>query len=431
MKDLDPSGDIIIIIPRHELLTLEFSAYFSITASIKGKALKVDKYKSFRLYATGTRKSPAAPRDFPDYTFIIYVEDVQRASQVADAPKFCDSYELMEGSGRTGGRLYTHHFTESPGAYQYYDVGAMRFPEHTFTEPLFQLARELGLTMLPYIRDQPHAFLSYNISITKAEHNFVKDPHHRVWRTLEEALGELRQNFVKDPFDTAFKKLIAYEKHSVASYLLLEKNIPYLIKWWDTMESRTGLFDRSLVETVLASLIFKGPSEESEPVHWWCFDGGSEVLHKAMAERITTKPRYYMRVTAIKESDDGDTLTVTFDSSHSPRPAPHTKIEKKYSHVISTTSLGCLRMVDLGQLYLSHRQRDDMRQLTYTPSIEIGIQFKTAWWERLSIVGGQSSIDRPACDVVYPSYGPDASHPGSQMSKCLISSYNGLNDLEG
>ena len=29
-------------------------------------------------------------------------------------------YEIMEGSGRTGGRLYTHNFPKNPGKYQYY-----------------------------------------------------------------------------------------------------------------------------------------------------------------------------------------------------------------------------------------------------------------------------------------------------------------------
>jgi hypothetical protein len=31
-------------------------------------------------------------------------------------------YELMEGSGRTGGRLYTHNFPKNAGKYQYYVI---------------------------------------------------------------------------------------------------------------------------------------------------------------------------------------------------------------------------------------------------------------------------------------------------------------------
>ena len=112
-------------------------------------------------------------------------------------------------------------------------------------------------------------------------------------------------------------------------------------------------------------------------------------------ERITTKPQHYMRTVAVKDSADGETLTVTFDSTHNPHPSARARTEKKYSHVISTMSFGCLRMVDLDQLQMSYGQRNAIRQLMHTPSVKIGLQFKTAWWEKLSIVGGQSSTDRP------------------------------------
>ncbi|KAF8636268.1 hypothetical protein AX16_011038 [Volvariella volvacea WC 439] len=359
-------------------------------------------------------------------------------------------YELMEGSGRTGGRLHTHYFQKKPGKYQYYDVGAMRYPRTTFMARTFELVeKRLGIAMIPYLRKQDNAFLSYNnISITKAEscgfkpgEDIFKVSLHKdgyvpqewlergsgyFWEVI---LGEMRKLFVDHPFPVAFEKLKAFEDHSVTSYLLLEKKIPFpVVKWWETVESRTGLFDLSLVETVLASLVFMDPNVTGE-VDWRCFDGGSEVLHKAMTERISTQPQHYMRVTAIKETDNGQSLTVTFDSSHSPRPY-HSKIRKKYSQVISTMSLACLRMVDLDELYLSYGQRNAIRQLTYTPSIKIGIQFRTAWWEKLGIVGGQSSTDRPIRDVVYPSYGPDDSHPGSERSNCIIASYNGMQDSQ-
>ena len=149
-----------------------------------------------------------------------------------------------------------------------------------------------------------------------------------------------------------------------------------------------------------------------------------------MTERISTKPQPYMRTVAVKESDNGDTLTVTFDSMHNPRPSARARTDKKYSHVISTMSFGCLRMVDLDKLYMSYGQRNAIRQLTYTPSIKIGLQFKSAWWEKLGIVGGQSSTDRPIRDIVYPSYPSDESHPNSQKSNCMIAAYNGMQDSQ-
>lgn len=362
-------------------------------------------------------------------------------------------YEIMEGSGRIGGRLYTHNFPKNAGKYQYYDVGAMRYPETTFMTRTFDLAKKrLGITMLPYLRANDNAFLSFNgISVTKErakQGNLVKEDIFMVtekndgnvpedefkkgsgyfWDVI---LGEFRQYFVDYPFDVAFEKLKKWEEHSVRSYLLVVKKLPYpVVDWYETMESRTGLFDQSLTETVLASLVFMDPNMTGKEVNWWCFDGGSEVLHKAATERLTTKPELYMRAVQIKESDNGDSITVKFDSGRNPRPSAQGKVEKKYSNVISTMSFACLRMVDLDGLYLSYYQRNAIRALNYTPSIKIGLQFKTAWWEKLGIVGGQSSTDRPIRDIVYPSYGPDDSHPNGQKSNCMIAAYNGMQDSQ-
>jgi hypothetical protein len=168
----------------------------------------------------------------------------------------------------------------------------MRYPETTFMKRTFDLARNrLGLTMLPYLRANDNAFLSYNgISVTKAEYNtnykkdifkvsvrnggdvpqkYFKNGTGFFW---DKVLDDLRQYFVKYPFPKAFEELKKLEDHSVTSYLLLVKKIPYpVVKWWETMESRTGLFDQSLVETVLASLVFNDPNKKGD-VNWWCFE---------------------------------------------------------------------------------------------------------------------------------------------------------------
>ena len=149
-----------------------------------------------------------------------------------------------------------------------------------------------------------------------------------------------------------------------------------------------------------------------------------------MEAKIKYKPVHYQRAVAARETDDGLSITVTFDQRLDPRQQVVTRVEKKYSNVISTMSFGCLRMVDLDNLYLSNGQREAIRLLTYTPSIKIGLQFKSAWWEKLGIVGGQSSTDRPIRDIVYPSYGPDASHRNNQKSNCMIASYNGMQDSQ-
>ncbi|KAG5643876.1 hypothetical protein DXG03_009506 [Asterophora parasitica] len=366
-------------------------------------------------------------------------------------------YEILEGSSRIGGRLYTHNFPTNQGKYQYYDVGAMRYPDTSFMQRTFDLARNrLGLKdkMLPYLRANDNAFLHFNgVTVTKALNKatplkadifnqgqskdgpvpdqYIAQGSGVFW---DEILGDLRKLFVDNPFDVAYAKLKELDGHTVTSYLTFVKKIPYsVIKWYETMESRTGLFDASLTETVLASLVFNDPRFEGKTIDWFCFDGGSEIIHKAMTDRIQNQPILNHRAIAIKETDNGQSVTVTFDLSGGPRQVAVSQIEKKYSNVISTISLGCLRLVNLDNIYVSNAQQSAIRQLSYTPSIKIGLQFKTPWWEKLGIVGGQSSTDRPIRDVVYPSYGPDSSHSGTpafQKSNCMIASYNGMQDSQ-
>lgn len=133
--------------------------------------------------------------------------------------------------------------------------------------------------------------------------------------------------------------------------------------------------------------------------------GGSEIVHRAMTKELgqESRPVLYHRVAAIEESDDGYTMTVTFDGRDNPDRSLQTLSQRKFSNVISTVSFACLRMVDLERAGLSYGQRNAIKDLTYTPSVKVGIQFKTAWWEQMGIFGGQSSTDLPIRDAVYPS----------------------------
>lgn len=57
------------------------------------------------------------------------------------------TYEIIEASDRVGGRVYTHRFTDDPG--DYYDVGAMRFPDNPIMSRTFDLFRRLKIEKNP------------------------------------------------------------------------------------------------------------------------------------------------------------------------------------------------------------------------------------------------------------------------------------------
>jgi hypothetical protein len=171
----------------------------------------------------------------------------------------------------------------------------MRFPDTSFMKRTFDLARNrLGLTpkMLPYIRNTDAEILHYNgISVPKLKVNSnpgldyfnfsesnggnIPDEYVKLTSTFfwDNILGELRQLFVDYPFDVAYNKLIELDGHSVTSYLTFVKKVPFeVIKWYETLEDRTGIFDEGLTETVLASLAFIDPRFEGEPFNWFCFE---------------------------------------------------------------------------------------------------------------------------------------------------------------
>lgn len=57
-------------------------------------------------------------------------------------------YDILEASDKTrfGGRLFTHYFDDPPKrVHDYYDVGAMRFPDNTVMDRTFRLFKFLGI----------------------------------------------------------------------------------------------------------------------------------------------------------------------------------------------------------------------------------------------------------------------------------------------
>ena len=174
--------------------------------------------------------------------------------------------------------------------------------------------------MPPYIRANENAFLSYNkVSVTQAENkqkNFTKEDMFDVSvnsngdvpetssRTAPtysgtRSFGNLQQYFVDYAFPVALEKLKKWEDHSVTSYLLLEKKVPYpIVKWWETMNSRTGLFDQSSVETVLASLVFMGPNS-TDQVEWLCSEFvrrfNQLINYSNLFTAIAVVPKFFTR----------------------------------------------------------------------------------------------------------------------------------------
>jgi hypothetical protein len=77
-------------------------------------------------------------------------------------------YKIFEASNRPGGRIFTYHFAsgeeDPPGKHDYYDVGAMRFPDNDANQETYELFDKLDLSTkeIPYVYSIDENIRLYN-----------------------------------------------------------------------------------------------------------------------------------------------------------------------------------------------------------------------------------------------------------------------------
>jgi len=214
--------------------------------------------------------------------------------------------------------------------------------------------------------------------------------------------------------------------------------------------SSTGSYDGSFVSAVIHSLEFDWPvfpdNLVDDPVPaaagknvWRCINGGSDVITRrmlktAVAGHITLDHK----VTRIIYTGTLDQIKHTEGQSHTPRPREVMTVDtvhngkvvsKKYTHVVNSTTLGCLQTIDTRHAGLDYAHREAIRVLGYERAVKLGIKFQRRWWaddiDQNINQGGQGKTDRPTRVVVYPSYALNTP-PG--QSGVLLACYNSAQD---
>ncbi|KIO34440.1 hypothetical protein M407DRAFT_64242 [Tulasnella calospora MUT 4182] len=351
--------------------------------------------------------------------------------------------EILEASERVGGRVFTYRFSSQK--HDYFDAGAMRFPDEPIMKRLFHLFRchqlnSNGLDVASRLikqyskADEENTFLDFNGYRTRLSQVEVdsfgflatgvpkQDLERGVDDILRGALG-VSVDAVKKAMssrggdDRALKELIKLDKHSLRTYLSLEHGLSTpTINWCETLTAETHWYDHSLSEMVLHAIAFGGPE-----TRWYCLDGGSDVLPKAMArflEKSSPGTLQTGKVVNAIHAVQFKRIEILVEGEAEPR---------RYGHVISTIPLPVLRTLDIDEAGFSSSQRIALRQVSYAPSVKIGVKFKSQWWKswvgkdgkKLNITGGQSYTDRMIRTVVYPSYGLDE----PDLTTVLIASY--------
>ena len=412
-------------------------------------------------------------------------------------------YKIIEAQDRVGGRLFTKTFDDETGKpYNYYDVGAMRFPEidamrrlfHLFAyPPLNKGVIQLHNKLRPFFYDGlpgHRPFKSFNditlrqddvkltAQLRAAEMIYDTDPTPYLAATADvpkitndaiEEYGSALLDDLKNGGTKGWEKLMKVDHLSTRALLstiyrpspkLKIPNAPLptdVVNWCETFDGSTGAYDRAFSEKVLGAIAFGWQPSSSDAneetknnTKWWLIEYVTIILYHLICESHTFQPpcsggatqiatcmKEYIcsrqpkaltmktRVTKIVQlSSPRSMLVYTGDRG----------VSHQFSHVVCTIPLPVLRTLDLTKAGLSVMQSNAIRQLSYGPSIKIGMQFREAWWTTgkdrdgnlLNIVGGQTYSDSPLRNIVYPSYG------NAQQGKTvvLIASYCSVQDAD-
>ena len=219
-----------------------------------------------------------------------------------------NSYEIFEANQRIGGRIYTHRFNGDvgknapvgdPARYDYFDIGAMRYPRIPFMKRVFDLFKQLEIDKLfvdytlsgeknfMYFNDARHTVAAadqnmdpFRVSVPQGgtvpssylekpqgaddnwnpvDHwtNAIYGPYKELFAKIEGAAPEQRQKI----FEAAWDELTKQDHHSTRGYMLAgpegkPPNSPAafpepVVQWLETFDSATGLYNQGFVESVL------------------------------------------------------------------------------------------------------------------------------------------------------------------------------------
>jgi len=354
-------------------------------------------------------------------------------------------FEILEASNRVGGRCFTYYFDAEKTPYNYYDVGAMRFPQVKSMAATFEWFQRLNIALDPYIFNSPNAPLDYNgiRIVPPATEDWWKSDVFRVGTSsggtvtdedasqnpdiaVDEAFKEYAK-LITDDFVKGWEELSKLEDAavSVRDWYMHRANKPRdnaTVSWYETFESGTLTYNWSFVESLLDYLEFGDPSASTTPssqradlaAPWFLVRGGTQVftdtLFRSLAIPIQTVVG--KRVTQISRQPDSADLLVYVNGNAQPT---------RYSHVISTAPLGSLQTITItDDVNLNWGTKSAIRSCAYSDAVKVGIKFRTRWWQNppVNIVGGQSKTDRPTRRCVFPSYGVNDPNAPAVMIAC-------------
>lgn len=318
---------------------------------------------------------------------------------------------ILEATDRVGGKIYTLRGDFRAG--EYLEAGAMRIP-HTHSLTLeyikkFKLPTNEFFNTHPnniiYIKGKKVYMKTYEQNPSLL--NFPVYPHER-GKTAAELL-QLAIRPITDIIDQNPRRnwpwvIREFDKYSMDFYLKYNpfgiSLSPGAIEMIRVLLTLEGLMELSFLEQLRQILILFTPN-----IKFYEVTGGNDKLPHAFTEQLEDNIRYGHSVRKIIQHGK----QVTIQAEH--KVLGSTQITGDLA--IVTIPFSVFHFVEVEpRSSFSENKWKAIREIKYAGSTKTGIQFKSRFWEKDGIYGGQTITDLPIKYVHYPSHNLGSEGPG-------------------
>ncbi len=323
--------------------------------------------------------------------------------------------EILEGSERIGGRIYTHYFDDG----QHGELGAMRIPESQ--DYSFYYIQKFGLPVGRFYNSNPNAFYDalgvvtriidaprtlYPLFDLSAEDRALADKGGVgavVSKYLDMLVNSLSDEAVRSLFDLDDSEpnaVLARRKIDAQSYLeYLVDNVDTrgAIDMFGILQSLEEIWETSLTIRVRGAAHGQGGN-------LYEIVGGASELPKAVGKQVADSIRFDQEIVAIDAATNPATFIVR-----------DLKTNKTYTRqsdaIVCTIPFSVLRRMELKGF--SQSKLSSIRSLNYASSSKVLLHCSDRFWQRppYGIFGG-GSISQKICRQTYY---PNDQHPSYRM----------------
>lgn len=314
------------------------------------------------------------------------------------------SVTIIEASERVGGRVYTKRTPFING--QYMEAGAMRIPSTHYLTLAY--IKKFKLPVNSFINSSPNDLIYVN-GIKTRRYLYEQNPDILGYPVAPNEKGktalELIQSVIQpvidfiniNPIENWKWVIKEYDQYSMDGFLRYNPNgvtlSPGAIEMVKVLLSIEGLPELAFLDILREFIILLNPT-----THYYEITGGNDQLPKSFLPQLEENILYDQKLTKIFQSDNQVTI-------HS----KHTVTQQLYETIcdiaILTIPFSILQFVEVvPHSSFSHNKWKAIRELHYSTSTKIGLQFKSKFWEAQGIHGGQTSSDLPIRYTYYPSH---------------------------